>query len=328
VYNENEMKSVLLFRLGGLGDLLVAFPSIFLLRKKLFPCSLSLVCREEYGLILKETGVVDNLVSSSQASLAPLFESPPYPQELTQWLGEFSLILGWLQKENSLNQKEFCAFLDREKCRFFVAGPDFLGQISRYFFERTREFLSKEEGSSHSFSDCTLMPLSSSQREEGLKLLGEEFTKHKDELELGTYKIVVVHPGSGSKSKCWPLENFLEIINELDQEGYRGALVTGNAEAELENKLKKQALPKRWVWLHNPPLLKLSGLLTVSALYLGNDSGITHLAAACGTKVVALFRNDLEAAWRPYGQTVVLSEESVFDISPHSVWEAVSQILE
>jgi len=321
------MKSVLLFRLGGLGDLLVAFPSIHLLRKKLFPCSLSLVCREEYGEILKETGVVDNLVSSSQASLAPLFESQPYPQELTQWLGEFSLILGWLQKESSLNQKEFCTFLDKKKCRFFVVSPDIPGQISRHFFERTREFLSQEEGPSPSFNDCTLMPLSPSQREEGLKLLGEEFSMHKDELELGTHKIVVVHPGSGNKSKCWPLDNFIAIINELDQERYRGVLVTGYAETDLENKLKRHTLPKNWVWLHNPPLLKLSGLLTVSALYLGNDSGITHLAAACGTKVVAHFRNDPEAAWRPYGQTIILSGESVSDISLHSVREAISQIL-
>ena len=63
--HKKKMKSILLFRLGGLGDLLVAFPSIYLLRKELFPCSITLVCREEYGSLLKETGVVDNLVSNA-----------------------------------------------------------------------------------------------------------------------------------------------------------------------------------------------------------------------------------------------------------------------
>jgi len=296
------------------------------LRKKLSSCSLTLVCREEYGLILKETGVVDEIFSLEQKRLASLFSSPPFSQELTQWLEEFSLILGWMQKESSLNHKELCSFLGRERCRFFFTDPDYPGPISKYFFEKILEYLTEKEGPRPSFSDCTLLPLSSSQKEIGLRLLDNEHTEGNQKITEIKEKAVVVHPGSGSKSKCWPLEDFMEIIHRLSRHGFRGALITGSAETEMEDKLKKQTLPEKWIWLPNPPLLKLAGLLSASALYLGNDSGITHLAAACGTKVVALFRNDLEAAWKPYGQTVVLSGESVSDISPHSVWEAVSQI--
>jgi len=323
-----KMKSVLLFRLGGLGDLMVAFPSIYLLRKKFSSHSLTLVCRHEYGLILEETGVVDEIVSVEQRRLAPLFESRPYPQELARWLKEFSLILGWMQKENSLNHKELCTFLGRERCRFFMLDPDLPGPISRHFFEKTLEYLPEKEGPRPSFSDCTLLPLRSGQIDVELGLLGEGLSKNKKGGVEKREKTVVVHPGSGSKSKCWPLENFLEIIHQLSHMDYRGALVTGFAEIGMEDKLQKQTLPNKWVWLRHPPLVKLSGLLSASSLYLGNDSGITHLAAACGTKVVALFRKDLEAAWKPYGQTVILSGETISDISPHSVWEAVSQILE
>lgn len=320
------MKSVLLFRLGGLGDLMVALPSIYLLRRKLSSCSLTLVCREEYGLILEKTGVVDEIFPLEQKRLASLFSSPPFSQELNQWLKKFSLILGWMQKESSLNHKALCSFLGRERCRFFFTDPDYPGQISKYFFEKTLEFLFNEEDQSPSFSDCTLLPLSSIQKEDGLRLLDKEHSEGKQKIKEIREKIVVVHPGSGSKNKCWPLEDFMEIIHRLSRHGFKGALITGLAETEMEDKLKKQTLPEKWIWLPNAPLLKLAGLLSASARYLGNDSGITHLAAACGTKVVALFRNDLEAAWKPYGQTVVLSEESVSDISPHSVWEAVSQI--
>ena len=322
------MKSVLLFRLGGLGDLMVAFPSISLLRKELSSHSLTLVCRNEYGLILEETGVVDEIVSVEQKRFAPLFKSKPYPLELAQWLKEFSLILAWLQKENSLNHKELCSFLGRKRCRFFLLDPDLPGPISKHFFEKTLEFLPSKKGPKSSFSDCILLALSSSQKKAGLGLLGEGVSKEKEELAGRRQKIVVVHPGSGSKTKCWPLENFMKIIHQLSQMGYRGVLVTGFAEIGMEDKLQKHTFPNEWVWLHHPPLMKLSGLLSASSLYLGNDSGITHLAAACGTKVVALFRQDLEAAWKPYGQTTVLSGESISDISAHSVWEAVSQILE
>jgi len=325
---ENEMKPALLFRLGGLGDLLIALPSICLLKKKYSPCSLTLVCRQEYGLILRETGVVDEIVPLSHRRLASLFASHPFPQELTQWVGEFSLILGWMQKESSLDYKELCSLLGRERCRFFVRDPDYPGQISKYFFEKTLEFLVEEEGSSPSFSDCALLPLSSSQKEDGLELLWEAYRESEEKATKRREKIVVVHPGSGSKSKCWPLENFMEIIHRLSRQGFRGALVTGFAEVELEDKIKRHPLPENWVWLRNPPLLELSGLLSTSALYLGNDSGITHLAAACGTKVVALFQNDLEASWKPYGRTTVLSRESVPEISRESVWEVLSRNLD
>ena len=115
------MKSILLFRLGGLGDLLVAFPSIHCLRKKLSPCSITLVCREEYGSILKQTGVVDNLVSEADANLAPLFAGSAHLDgELVRWLGGFSLILGWVQKKSSLQIEKNFPFQDRKKYRFFV----------------------------------------------------------------------------------------------------------------------------------------------------------------------------------------------------------------
>ncbi|NIM90243.1 MAG: hypothetical protein GTO17_04765 [Candidatus Aminicenantes bacterium] len=322
------MKSALLFRLGGLGDLMVAFPAIFLLRKKLSSFSLSLACREEYGFILKETGLVDKIVSLNHQQLAPLFSSPPYPEELNSWLEGFSLVLGWMQKENSLAYEELCNFLDKKRCRFFVLDPVHQGPISRYYFRKTLEYLTGIEGPSPSFNDCTRLPLSSSQEEAGLSLLGKGLSRDKGKRVEKRQKIVVVHPGSGSKIKCWALDNFMELIHQFSHKGYRGALVTGFADAELDKVLKSHTLPQNWVWLHNPSLLKLSGLLSASTLYLGNDSGITHLAAACGTKVLALFQKDLETAWRPYGRVTVLSGESVSDISPHTVLEAAARIIE
>jgi ADP-heptose:LPS heptosyltransferase len=327
-FGENEMKSVLLFRLGGLGDLMITFPAIFLLREKLSSSLLTLVCREEYGLILKETGVVDEIVSLNHRQLIPLFSSPPYPEELSNWLEGFSLVLGWMQKENSLAHQDLCNFLSTKRCRFFVHDPDYQGSISKYFFGKTLEYLTGIEGPGSSFSDYTRLPISSNQRKAGLRLLGKELSRYRRKGVEKRPKIVVVHPGSGSKSKRWPLENFMEIIHQFGRKGYRGALVTGYAEAELENKLKKQILPKNWVWLRNPPLVKLSGLLSASSLYLGNDSGITHLAASCGTKVIALFQNDLESTWRPYGRVTVLSGESLSDISSASVWEKMNSLLD
>ena len=309
------MKSILLFRLGGLGDLLAVFPSIYLLRKELSPCSITLVSREEYGALLKETGVVDNLISESDGYLAPLFAgSVQLEGELARWLEGFSLVLGWVQKKSSLQIEKNLLFQNIKKCLFFVFDPTYPGQISKFFFDKTAEFLNRSEGLS--FIDCSVLPLSSGQMRDGLRLLGNGGLKERE-------RMVVVHPGSGSSEKCWPVRNFIKIINRLSQKGIKGVLVTGMAEERMENIIEEARLPENWTWLRNPPLLRLAGLLRSADFYLGNDSGITHLAAACGRRGVALFQDDLAVKWKPYGRVSVLCGESVSRIKFDTVWEAV-----
>jgi len=104
-------------------------------------------------------------------------------------------------------------------------------------------------------------------------------------------------------------------------------LVTGYAEERMEERLRNSKLPQGWVWLKNPPLLKLAGLLSASDIYLGNDSGITHLAAACGTKVIALFLEGFVDVWRPYGLTAILSAKRLEEISPQTVIEVIELYL-
>ncbi|MFQ6069710.1 MAG: glycosyltransferase family 9 protein [Candidatus Aminicenantales bacterium] len=194
---------MLLFRMGGLGDLLITFPSINLLRKTLHPCSITLVCREEYGFILKETGVVDNIISAGASKLAPLFASPPYPEDITCWLEGFSMILGWMQKKDSLNLETLCISRFKGRCRFIVCDQAYHGPLSTFFFQKTAEFLPDEKVPLPSFNECLLLPLTTQQKQDGLKLLGEKALVSKE-------KLAVVHPGSGTRDKCWPLKSFLE----------------------------------------------------------------------------------------------------------------------
>lgn len=222
-----------------------------------------------------------------------------------------------MQKKSALNVKQsWLPSEGRAFCLFVYENPS-PEEISKFFFRNTREFLKREENSSASFNECILLPLSSDQKKEGLKLI-EEQTLHDGK------KIVVVHPGSGSREKCWSFPNFLTIIRRLNQRNVRGVLVSGMAEAWIESEIRNSNLPENWVWLRNPSLLKLAGFLSGASFYLGNDSGITHLAAACGTKGIALFRKDLEAAWRPYGRMTVLSGHSLAEIEIETVWETLT----
>jgi len=71
-------------------------------------------------------------------------------------------------------------------------------------------------------------------------------------------------------------------------------------------------------------LYKLACWLATARVYLGNDSGITHLAAATGVPVVALFGPSDPAVWAPRGDTVrVVARSTMDEITVEEVRSAV-----
>jgi ADP-heptose:LPS heptosyltransferase len=315
------MKSLLLFRLGGLGDLLVAYPSLCLLRKSLPSSFLWLVCRQEYGIILKETEVVDEIISFHERKLAPFFsEERLFDKGQRSWLQKFDGILGWMQKERSLKVDPSWMSSHKENFRLFTYYERSRKRISRLFFHQTRQFLQEKGEKTFRFKECIRLPLCPFPEEEQKAFLGGKELISKE-------KIAVIHPGSGSRQKCWPFQNFLLIIQRLHQNGMKGVLVSGPAEDWIEDELKGSILPRGWSWLPNLHPLRLAGLLFACSFYLGNDSGVTHLAAACGTRTLALFRKDLKDMWRPYGHVSVLSGQTLEDIGIESVWHVIKEWL-
>jgi heptosyltransferase-3 len=117
----------------------------------------------------------------------------------------------------------------------------------------------------------------------------------------------VIHPFSGSARKNWPLDRFRELAARL-------------------------ALPVRWcagpeeamedaVRFEN--LYDLACWLASARVYIGNDSGITHLAAAVGTPVVAIFGPTDPAVWAPRGKDISLVAGRLEDITVERVLDGL-----
>ncbi|MBN1270913.1 MAG: glycosyltransferase family 9 protein [Candidatus Aminicenantes bacterium] len=294
----------LLIRLGGLGDLLVTLPSLNLIRKSRPDAQLNLFCRETYGRFFEETEIVETIVPSSSAEFSPLFGPTPYPKDTQKWLDKFSAILGWMSKGKGFNYG-----------RFITYDPNSGLPISRFFFDKTVEFLGGDGKKLYAFEDYCFFPRVPSGNTSGFRQ-NAEFSK------AGKY--AVLHPGSGSRKKCWPLSRFLEIAERLSRKGMKGMMVTGEAEEWLEPKFSR--LPSGWRREHCPPLKRLAALLSRCLFYLGNDSGVTHLAASCRANVVALYLEKNLPAWRPYGRVKVLQGDSIEEIQTEDVWKAVGSL--
>ncbi|MBM3852197.1 MAG: glycosyltransferase family 9 protein [Verrucomicrobia bacterium] len=113
-----------------------------------------------------------------------------------------------------------------------------------------------------------------------------------------------VHPGSGSPHKNWPVDRWLALIPRLPPPV---TVVLGEAELPVWERLPFSTLesatgfarfdgPARLI---NPTLPALAHHLARSRVFLGHDSGISHLAAACGTPCLLLFGPTDPSIWAP-----------------------------
>jgi ADP-heptose:LPS heptosyltransferase len=112
---------------------------------------------------------------------------------------------------------------------------------------------------------------------------------------------LAVHPGSGSPDKTWPAARFASLLDALGAE--RFLIVEGPADAEAAAALRARggATTARGL-----PARVLGAALARAAAYVGNDSGVTHLAAACGAPTVALYGPTDPGVWAPVGGRVAI----------------------
>jgi ADP-heptose:LPS heptosyltransferase len=132
---------------------------------------------------------------------------------------------------------------------------------------------------------------------------------------------VALHPGSGSPVKNWPFDRFVALGGLLRSAGERVVWVLGPAE-------EGTALPegeRAWKGL---ALASLAAGLACSRLFVGNDSGVAHLAAATGCPTVALFGASDPEVWAPRGHIVkILHGSGMRAITLESVARACLTIL-
>ena len=121
---------------------------------------------------------------------------------------------------------------------------------------------------------------------------------------------LVIHPGSGSESKNAPLSFFKDAAERAVRESQKQVLVVWG-EAEEKN---RTALQAAFAGLKDTVILDkilslpdLAAVLSQSAAYLGNDSGVTQLASACGLKTFAVFKSTDSRVWGPQTNAFILN---------------------
>ena len=123
---------------------------------------------------------------------------------------------------------------------------------------------------------------------------------------------VALHPGSGSAKKNWPMEKWIELGKQV-----KGDIVVVAGEADDISPFREAWRNRPITYLENLPLPIVAAVLSRASHFIGHDSGISHIAAAVGTKCTLLFGPTDPAIWAPQneGVRVVKLEASVKEIS-------------
>ncbi|MDQ1638344.1 MAG: heptosyltransferase [Pyrinomonadaceae bacterium] len=116
---------------------------------------------------------------------------------------------------------------------------------------------------------------------------------------IGAAPFVVIHPAAASDTKQWAATNFARVADALTDQGLAIVAISAPDQLPVIEALKKDStaaiLP-----LTNLSLPEVTALLARARLFVGNDSGIAHMAAAVETPAVVIFGSSNTAHWQPW----------------------------
>ncbi len=312
------MKRVLIIRSGAVGDLILTLPVLSALKKRYSGLSIDMMGDPVRLDLFKTCGYVDDVLPVDGRDFTPLFApggpasalsgsvprkpadgSVPrkLPDHLIRRLRSYDLILSYLPDPDGV----FAENLQR-----FASGPVLTGRFrppdgSRIHMTRVLMDALKPLGIDASV-DPPRVDVPVGAAPDDLRRLEKE------------QRLVAIHPGSGGAEKCWQAENYGALIDQLTESGFRPMITFGPA----DHLNRRDLLP--WIESRDVLVIEDRSIEEVAALYarcramIGNDSGMTHLAAAADTPVIAIFGPTDPAVWGPRGKDIrILWGTDVFE---------------
>ncbi len=281
---------VLVIRGGAIGDFILTLPAIRLLRDNIPDAHIEILGYQPIIELAVAAGIADSTRNLEHAAMARLFiPDAVLDAALRDYFRSFNLVVSYLYDPDSILR----------------GNMEALGV--KTFLEASHEVMSDGGHAAEQLAK----PL------ERLAMFLDDPSPRIAVPATAIEKkpIIALHPGSGSLKKNWPVENWISLGIDLASAfpEREFALVTGEAEAErgLTRKVVEGWKAVSFHHWDQLPLVELVSKLSSCQSFVGHDSGISHLAAACGLPCLLFFGPTDPAVWAPRGAEVqVLAEPS------------------
>jgi heptosyltransferase-3 len=290
------MRTMLVIHAGALGDVLLSRPVLQALKRVHPSDQLGVLCGEGVGELLKLCGAVDVVFPLESSALAQLFTGPDaVSSTVRDFLVRCDRVIAWTSDPDGTLRATLTAFgIQTIRVESAVestgSAPAGVHQSSR---------LCRALGDlSDTNETITWLTLPSTLHVEGRRHLDRYLTAENLHRPLA-----MVHPGSGSRHKCVSARTMSAVLCGLRDDGMVPLLLQGPSDDSQVQALLElcSVIP---AVIRDLSVVELAGVLAHADLVVGQDSGVSHLAAALGRPTVALFGPTDPRRWGPRGAHV------------------------
>ncbi len=279
------MNRILIIRGGAIGDFVLTLPAIRLLREQFPDSQIEILGHPSIAALADRRYYADAIQSIEQGSLASFFiRDADLPRSWIEYFGGFDLIVSYLSDPETI----FETNLKRCQINRFIAGPS---QLKR-----------REHGALQLGAPLEALGLNLQSAAPQL-FPSDEDREFARRFLNGADRIIAIHPGSGSESKNWPIESWKKLGDHFLARNFELVVVAGEADETRANFLKSAWQGSSIRWAMNLPLPCLAAVLE-DKVFIGHDSGVSHIAAAVGARCILIFGPTDPKIWAPANENV------------------------
>ena len=287
--------NILVIRPGAIGDALLTFPTLHALRARYGAKHITFVSNASVLPPAQAWKVADEVADFEETRWSELFSATDIRNpELRELLAATDMAICWLgdadhRVETNLRQagiKKIIVAPGRPPANSFTHVAEYLASTAEIPAKQVRQW-------------HPILP-------------------HAPKVS----RTVAIHPGSGSERKNWPIASYAGLMEALWTKNYEVLLLAGPAERQKLTYIERHLEPPPGLYrtLINAPLLEIAQQLQQCRGYVGNDSGITHLAAMLGMRTMAIFGPASRVSnWEPLGAHVTLINQDLGHLPYHAI---------
>ncbi len=296
LWDWSKVRKVLLIRLRSIGDTVLSTPSLFALRRFLPDAEIDILVEDWVAPVLNNHPHLDNVVVLerggfvTRARVAREIRSTGYDVVYNLHGGTTATFL--TRASGARHRVGYKTYQYAQLHNHQAPSPLLLwGQQKTHSVEQQLALLG-----------WTGVPVTDRPRTHLAVTPEADWAVHQrlEEAGLADRQFALIHPAAAFATKQWAVENFARVAESFAERGLAPVAIVAPNEREIVESLMDQSSVR--IVSFDLSLPEVAALAARSQIFVGNDSGIAHIAAAVGARSVVIFGSSNVAHWRPWNK--------------------------
>jgi heptosyltransferase-3 len=299
LWDWQSVRSVLVVRLRSIGDAVLSTPSLYALKRFLPNARVDILLEDWVAPVLEGFEYVDNIIklkrssTAARAVVARQIRSAHYDVAYNLHGGTTATLL--TRASGARHRVGYSSYQYGRLHNHLAPSSSLLwGRDKTHSVEQQLALLGWT-GVPVTDRPATCLPVTD-QAAASISARLRDASLYKSRTPLA-----VIHPAAAFDTKQWATERFARVAESLASRGLAVVAITAPTEAHVADKLK-QHMTAPVVTFTDLSLPEVTALLSQARLFVGNDSGIAHMAAAVGAPSVVIFGSSNTAHWGPWAK--------------------------